>query len=263
MKKNFLSVAALSALLLAGCSLTAEDSAQTEPAAKSSLTEEETASTQEYSHIEIIQETTSAEPSETAEPSSAETSEPETEPPATETEPPEETLPIDEDAVAAAYSAMDGSDIIYFGNIYYDSDLDRCGVLFLTADGRAYGGICGYLGNFRSTTCADYLGTVTDVTEFGQLSADKAELLTKYALSADPDGEHTESETDAVLECVSWYECVTYDDSGTPTSILAHADEYGYSCSTGDIYIAEIAKNLAETGIISEWQQYCSDNLNS
>lgn len=257
MNKKILS-AALSALLLAGCSLTGEDIAQTETTAETSLAEEESVSTAEYSHIEKIQETTTTEVTDI----SIEASSEETTLTESETEPPEETLPIDEDTISAAYSAIGDSDIIYFGNIYYDSDLDRCGVLFVTADGRAYGGICGYLGNFRSTSYADYLGTVTDMTEFGKLSEHKAELMTRYALSADPDGEHTESETDTVLNCVSWYECVTYDASGAPTSILAHADEYGYSCSTSDIYIAEIAKNLAEAGIISQWQTFCKENLN-
>ncbi|MGN0692241.1 MAG: hypothetical protein ACI4K7_07835, partial [Oscillospiraceae bacterium] len=223
MNKKFLSAIAL-ALLLSGCSLNGEDTApKPETSADTSLTEEETPSTQEYSHIEIIQETTAAEVTEESAESS---SEQETTSQEAETEPPEETLPIDEEALSAAYSAIDGSDVIYFGNIYYDSDLDRCGVLFVTADGRAYGGICGYLGNFRSTSCADYLGTVTDIVSFGQLPENKAELLTKYALSADPNGEHTESENDTVLDCVSWYECITYDSSGSPTSILAHADEY-------------------------------------
>lgn len=256
MNKKILS-AALTALLLTGCSMAGENVAQTETTAESSLTEEETFSTPEYSHIEIIQETTTVHVTdESTEASSEETTLTEA-----ETVPPEETLPIDEDAISAAYSAIGGSNIIYFGNIYYDCDLDRCGVLFVTAEGRAYGGICGYLGNFRSTSCADYLGTVTDIVEFGQLSEHKAELLTKYALSADPDGEHTESESDNVLDCVSWYECVTYDASGTSTSILAHADEFGYSCSTSDIYIAEIAKKLAEAGIISQWQTFCKENL--
>ncbi|MDD7429256.1 MAG: hypothetical protein SOU50_00665 [Oscillospiraceae bacterium] len=262
MKKKLLSVIALASLLFSGCSLSEDTAPQTE-VPSDSASAEETPTSAEYSHIEIIQETTVGETSEAADTSSEQTAEPDTEPPETHTEPPEETLPIDEDAISAAYSAIDGSDVIYFGNIYYDSDLNSCGVLFVTADGRAYGGICGYLGNFRSNTCADYLGTVSDITEFGQLSEQKAELLTKYALSSDPEGDITESETDTVLECVSWYECITYDDNGAPTSILAHADEYGYSCSTRDVYIAEIAKNLAEAGIISQWKQFCADNLNN
>lgn len=261
MKNKILYVFALSALVLAGCSLSEDAASQTEAPSEAPLTEEETVPAPDYSHIEIIQETTEAE--RTSETSSEETAELVTESPEIEPEPSEETLPIDEDGIAAAYSAIDGSDIIYFGNIYYDTDLDRCGVLFVTADGRAYGGICGYLGNFRSNTYADYLGSVSDIAEFGQLSEQKAELLTKYALSADPAAEQNEYETDIVLEFVSWYECVTYDDNGTPASILAHADEYGYSCSTSDVYIAEIAKNLAETGIISQWQQFCEENLNN
>lgn len=260
MNKKLLSAIALSALVLSGCALS-EDAPQTDTVPETTFEDEESDTAPDYSHIEIIRETTVGTTTESDDTSSEESSEPETEPP--ETEPPEETLPIDEDAVSAAYSAIDGSDVIYFGNIYYDSNLDSCGVLFVTADGRAYGGICGYLGNFRSNTCADYLGTLSETFEFGQLSEHKAQLLTKYALSADPEGNFTESETDNVLECVSWYECITYDASGSPTSILAHADEYGYSCSTCDVYIAEIAKNLAEAGIISQWQQYCADKLNS
>ncbi|MGN0696776.1 MAG: hypothetical protein ACI4J5_08450 [Oscillospiraceae bacterium] len=263
MKKKISYLIALSALVLAGCSLSEDISPQTEASSGPALTEGETVSAPDYSHIEIIQETTQAEMPLETEALSQESAEPETEPPATETEPPEETLPIDEEAISAKLSAIDGSDVIYFGNVYYDSDLDRCGVLFVTADGRAYGGICGYLGNFRSNTYADYLDSVSDIEEFGQLSEKKAELLTKYALSADPAAEQIEQETDTVLDCVSWYECITCDDSGAPASILAHADEYGYSCSASDIYIAEIAKNLSEEGIVSRWKQFCEEKLNN
>lgn len=262
MKTKKIPLFALLVILLSGCSLSVEDTAQTETSPETSVFEEEIITTAGYSHIEIIQETTSYTAVEIETSPSDETAETSADTEA-QTDPPEETLPIDEDSISAEYSAINGSDIIYFGNAYYDSDLDHCGVLFVTADGRAYGGICGYQGNFRSTTYADYLGSFTDITEFGQLSEHKAELLTKYALSADPVSPQNESETDFVLECVSWYECVTYDENGAPMCILAHADEYGYSCSTTDIYIAEIANNLAESGIISQWQQFCADNLNN
>lgn len=260
MKTNFIPLFVLSAVLLAGCSFTGQD-VQTEISSELTFTEEETSSTSEYSHIEIIQETTersAQDPEETSEEQSqstaAETSEAETETTA-------ETLPVNENSISAALSAVDGSDIIFFGNIYCDSSLNSCGVLFLTADGRAYGGICGYLGDFRGNSYADYLAALTDAADFGQLSADKSALMTKYAISADPEGEFSETEADTQLEYVSWYECVTYSDSGSPRKILAHADEYGYSYSSHDIYIAEIAKNLSELGIIADWQEYCMERL--
>lgn len=263
MKTNIIPLFAISAVLLTGCAFSGQnEQSQTEISSEQTIYEEETAPPSEYSHITIIQETTErSSDTETEAVSSEEQSAETVTELSEETAATEETLPIDEDSISSAFAAVDGSDIIYFGNIYFDSSLDSCGVIFLTADGRAFGGICGYLGDFRGNTYADYANTFTDITEFGQLSSDKAQLMTKYALSADPDGDHSENETDSALEYVSWYECITYTDSGEPVSILAHADEYGYSYSSRDIYIAEIAKTLSQAGIISDWQQYCRERL--
>lgn len=260
MKSNSIPLFVISTVLLTGCAFSGQNEQSQTEISSEQIIEEETAPHSEYSRITIIQETTERNTDTETEPSEEQSDETVTEL-SVETQQTEETLPLDEEIISAAYDSIDGSDIIYFGNIYFDSSLDSCGVIFLTVDGRAFGGICGYLGDFRGNTCADYADALTDIIEFGQLSSDKAQLMTKYALSADPDGEHSENETDSALEYVSWYECITYTDSGEPVSILAHADEYGYSYSSRDIYIAEIAKTLSQSGIISDWQQYCREKL--